>query len=361
MSRIRGLDGLRAISIILVLLGHVAGTRFAYSVAFYDRFGDLANLGVRVFFIISGYLITTLLLREVEKTGTVSLPKFYFRRTMRIFPAFYIFLLVMAAAHAFHLIELQKGDLLYGFTYTTNFHYERSWWVGHIWSLSVEEQFYLLWPATILLLGVRRGLRSAALVVLVSPFLRLAISHFWPAQRVGIGQTFPTIFDTIATGCLLTGYWKEINEQPWFGKLLRSRWFVLIPIAAVILNMKAGGRIRWALLETIINLLIAICIARAVSISGDWTARLLNWPPLAFIGVMSYSLYLWQQPFLNRTSTAWPSSFPVNACLAIAAALLSYYLVERPFLALRERLEKSRALASGSPDRVAANETRNPT
>jgi peptidoglycan/LPS O-acetylase OafA/YrhL len=357
MSRIRGLDGLRALSIMMVLYGHAAGTRFGPSLGVYEHFGHLANLGVRIFFVISGYLITSLLLREVGKTGTLSLTNFYFRRTMRIFPAFYIFLFAIAAAQWLHWIELQPGDLLHGLTYTTNFHYQRSWWIGHIWSLSIEEQFYLLWPATMLFLGVRGGLRAALVVVFASPFVRLAIAHFLPSQQVGIGESFPTVCDTIAIGCLLAGYWDEINSLPWFRRLLRSPWFVLLPITILLLNMKMEGRLRWALLDSVINLLIAICIARVVSIPQGWTTKILNWWPLVFIGQMSYSLYLWQQPFLNRNSAAWFSAFPVNIFLAFAAALCSYYLIERPFLALRESLEKGGARSSADRPATTASKT----
>jgi peptidoglycan/LPS O-acetylase OafA/YrhL len=121
----------------------------------------------------------------------------------------------------------------------------------------------------------------------------------------------------------------------------------------VLLNLKAPGRLRWAVLETAINILIAICIARAVALAEGRTARLLNWRPLVFIGQMSYSLYLWQQPFLNRIWPSWPTTFPINLCLAAVAALLSYYLVEKPFLALREKLE-SRRLAASQPLAPAA-------
>ncbi len=204
-KRIPGLDGLRAISIILVLGGHLAGTRNCYSAALYGKFGDLANLGVRVFFVISGYLITTLLLKEYAKTQTVSLKNFYIRRTLRIFPAFYTFLLAMTFVQAWGLISLKSGDLLHAFTYTTNYHYDSSWWIGHTWSLSVEEQFYLLWPALLLLLGIRRGLFAAGALVFMAPVVRIAVWYLWPAQRAGIGWSFPTIADTIATGCLLAG------------------------------------------------------------------------------------------------------------------------------------------------------------
>ena len=115
MKRVPGLDGLRAISILLVLCGHLDGTSGFYNnPAFWNHIGDIANLGVRVFFVISGYIITLLLLRETEKTGTISLKQFYIRRTLRIFPASYFFILVIALAYRFGVFALHPGDLLHG-------------------------------------------------------------------------------------------------------------------------------------------------------------------------------------------------------------------------------------------------------
>ncbi|MEO7329892.1 MAG: acyltransferase, partial [Minicystis sp.] len=151
--RIPSLDGLRAISILVVLFGHMAGTRnFAFS--FLDRLptSELANFGVRVFFVISGFLITRLLFEEHARSGTVSLRGFYLRRTLRIFPAFYVFVAVVLVLDRLGKITLLPYDALTALTYTMNFHptASRSWQVGHLWSLSVEEQFYLLWPAIVL-------------------------------------------------------------------------------------------------------------------------------------------------------------------------------------------------------------------
>jgi peptidoglycan/LPS O-acetylase OafA/YrhL len=123
MNRIPGLDGLRAVSILFVLSGHLVG----------NPFGDLANLGVRVFFVISGYLITLLLIREEGKTGTVSLRQFYARRALRIFPASYSLVLVVTAAYILGVIDLHRGDLLHAYTYTMNYSVDRSWWLGHLW------------------------------------------------------------------------------------------------------------------------------------------------------------------------------------------------------------------------------------
>jgi len=356
MRRVPGLDGLRAVSILLVLCGHLDGTRGFYSnPGFWGHLGDIANLGVRVFFVISGYIITLLLLRETEKTGTISIKQFYIRRTLRIFPASYCFILFIALAYRFGLFTLHPGDLLHAVTYTINYFPERSWWVGHLWSLSVEEQFYLLWPATLLLLGTRKGMKAAIAVVLLSPFVRLGIHYFWVSQEPTIGNSFPTIADPIATGCLLAGYKDDLLARPWFRKIIDSRLFFLIPLGAWALNVRPGARLRWLVLETLINLLIGLCVCRATIHTKDWAGRALNSRPFVFVGVLSYSLYLWQQLFLNRGSSAWPARFPQNLILAFAAAILCHYLIEKPFLRLREAKHAARTSASvASADTASA-------
>ncbi len=337
MKRIPGLDGLRAISIALVLCGHLIGTYSFYNnLALWDHIGDFANLGVRVFFVISGYLITLLLLKEANRTGTISLKEFYVRRALRIFPASYSLILIVTIASVFGVVSLHRGDLLHAYTYTMNYSLDRSWWLGHLWSLSVEEQFYLLWPATLLILGIRKGLRAAICVVILVPFVRLATDYLWISQRPLIGDTFQTIADAIATGCVLAGYKDDLLQLSWFRKIIDSRLFFLIPVVALALNLKASGRIRWFVFETIINVLIAMCVCRVTTHTQDWAGKLLNWQPVTYVGVLSYSLYLWQQLFINRNSAAWTERFPQNLILAVVAALLCHYFIERPFLKLRD-------------------------
>ena len=177
-SRIASLDGIRGISILMVLVAHLSGTKNFPFTELMHQIGDLGNLGVRVFFVISGFLITSLLLHEVKKTGTISLKGFYLRRTFRIFPAFYAYIAIMGVAWALGWIPLRAADVIHASTYTVNYAHGRSWYIGHIWSLSVEEQFYLLWPAALLLLprgeGTRRGAAIVAIIViLVAPFARI--------------------------------------------------------------------------------------------------------------------------------------------------------------------------------------------
>src|SRR5258708_39850286 len=160
-GRIPSLDGLRAISIVAVMTTHVSGTKlFPFKL---PEWQNIAELGVRVFFVISGYLISSLLFADQTRVaaGKTSvgraLGQFYVRRIYRLFPAAYTYVLVIALLVLGGAIVLQPGDLLAAATYTMNYHLPRAWWVGHLWSLSVEEQFYFLWPAVVLLAGVRRA------------------------------------------------------------------------------------------------------------------------------------------------------------------------------------------------------------
>ena len=156
-GRIASLDGLRAISIGLGLLGHLAGTRFFPLTSAAGDFFALAETGVLIFFIISGFLITTLLLHELDNSGRINLLKFYFRRTLRIFPPYYFLIAVLLVLRFLGYISLSNYDVLHAFTYTSNYFYPEGWYLGHPWSLSVEEQFYLLWPAILLLSGKRKA------------------------------------------------------------------------------------------------------------------------------------------------------------------------------------------------------------
>ena len=336
-GRIPTLDGLRAVSIGLVLLGHLVGTR--NFPAFLAPLGEFANFGVRVFFVISGFLITDLLLRERARTGSISLRHFYLRRVFRIFPAAYVFIGVVAVCgRLLSLIPLNPHDLLYAATYTSNFNLQRSWYVGHLWSLSVEEQFYLLWPAVLALLGIVRGLRVAVAVIVVSPLIRVLVWYLAPGWREGIDQIFPTIADPLAVGCFLALQRGWLWQQRWYRGVLESPYVFLVPLIAAAANL-AGvhPRVSYVIGEPIMNFGIAMtldyCMRHAKSLMG----RILEWRPIAFIGVLSYSLYLWQQPFLNRDGSAWWNVFPFNLLLALLFALASYTLVERPFLRLKDR------------------------
>src|SRR5439155_8056704 len=127
---------------------------------------------------------------------------FYVRRTLRIFPAFYVYLVSIAILSAADLVVVRRSDLIFGATYTINYVVDRSWVLGHLWSLAVEEQFYLLWP-TVLVFGRHRARMVASVVVLLAPLFRIAMWYLLPEHEALIGKAFPTIADAIAVGCLL--------------------------------------------------------------------------------------------------------------------------------------------------------------
>jgi len=335
-GRMPSLDGLRAISIALVLLGHLRGTRHFFTNLVPT---GLAEFGVRVFFVISGFLITSLLLGEWAATRSISLRRFYLRRAFRIFPAFYVFLVTVLLLDALSVIVLQRFDGVAAATYTMNHHPQRSWWVGHLWSLSVEEQFYLLWPLIVALAGPSRAVWAAGAAVLAAPLVRLGIYLFLPASRATIGEAFPTNCDALAVGCLLACLRGRLEQDARYVWLLRSRVFLLLPplaLAASLLTSKLVA-VNYLFVQSFCNIVIALSLHRWVRYSEGRVGRFLNLRPVAFVGVMSYSLYLWPQLFLNRHSGALVHQFPLNVLLAVAAALASYYLVERPFLRLRAR------------------------
>jgi len=340
-NRIPSLDGLRAISIVLVLVGHLAGTQgFPLSAAAGNAMA-LGHVGVHVFFVISGFLITGLLLHELDRDGRIRLGRFYFRRTMRIFPPYYAFLAALVAAQIGGILILAPGDVAHAVTYTSNYDATRSWWIGHTWSLGVEEQFYLLWPAALVLLGARRGLLVAAAIVFVTPVIRLAELQFFPAYVDGIGARFETIADAIAIGCMLACTRRFLHGTPLYMRLLRSPLLACAPLLVFAGSMLGDHpRLAFVIGQPIANVATALVVDWAVTFPAGRVGRLLNAAPVVAVGMISYSLYLWQQPFLNRTSGLWWSAFPVNLILAVGCAVASYFLIERPSLALRARLEK---------------------
>ena len=339
-ARIPSLDGLRAISIALVLFSHLAGTRgFPLSAAAANPWG-LGSFGVTVFFVISGFLISGLLLEEMRRTDRIRLRRFYFRRTLRIFPPYFVLLAALFVAGRMGLLTLNRGDLFHGATYTSNYHEARSWYVGHTWSLSVEEQFYLLWPAVLLFARSRRGLLIAAATILIVPIVRVGEWELMRWAGQGVGFRFETIADALAAGCVLACARNRLHASPMYMRVLSSRAFILVPLTAVAANLTHDHPlVAFGVALTVINLCLALCVDWAVTFHGGRIGRALNAAPLVFVGWISYSLYLWQQPFLDRDSAAWPAAFPVNIALTFAAALASYYLVERPSLQLRKRIE----------------------
>jgi peptidoglycan/LPS O-acetylase OafA/YrhL len=322
--RIPSLDGLRSLSIGLVLLGHLYGTRYYPQNAVTRFLAQFAHLGVQIFFVISGYLITNLLLNEKTRTGRVDFFHFYMRRTLRIFPAAFFYITVIA-------VIARPGYLVYAYTYMMCYAPQtRPWVLGHLWSLSVEEQFYLIWPAA-LVLGFAHRKKIGFLVLFVAPFVRLL---FWQSGLHEIDEYFPAVADGLMAGCLLAFYQNSMRE--------RLLWITRPEVFAVLglLVLFSHYMLPLVRLQILFGGLIPVIIALFVFSAIERSDGFLNNRVTSFIGVLSYSLYLWQQPFLNRHSDAWWTTFPLNLLFAFACAVASYYVVERPFLGMFRSVKK---------------------
>jgi len=209
-SRIPYLDGLRACSILLVLLGHTITSNPWLETKWYLKiFLANSHLGVRIFFVLSGFLITTLLLNEQDATGRISIRGFYERRIARIFPAFYLYVAVIGVFTALHVMQVPLASFVAAGTYTWNFfclrpggHGDPSGVFVHIWTLSNEEQFYLIWPSLLVYLGRRWTLRLAVVCVALLPLMRWGAFFLLPEGSLRYGVLFQTGQDMILWGCL---------------------------------------------------------------------------------------------------------------------------------------------------------------
>jgi peptidoglycan/LPS O-acetylase OafA/YrhL len=349
-SRIPSLDGLRAVSISFVLLGHLA-----FSAGFpIDRSwwtDAYAHYGVRIFFVISGFLITTLLLQEREKTGKIDLKQFYIRRAYRILPAAYFYLVVVTIVF---YSSLPYQYLVAAYTYMTSYAIHSPWVLRHLWSLSVEEQFYLAWPFA-MALGVFLAPRFAFAAIVAGPLLRIVLTMIgppWGAPAV-IDSIFPCVIDSLAAGCLLALYQTEFRRHhsffAWRGFPLIWAVTLAIPVMQhyhyVIHFWHMAGLVNVSAL-TVFNCGIVLCIQNAITVRP----RLLNTPALVWVGNLSYSLYLWNMPFTNSTEPSWITTFPQNLLLTFLAAIFSFYAVEQPIRSLRDRRTKT---ISTAPRRAA--------
>jgi peptidoglycan/LPS O-acetylase OafA/YrhL len=229
---------------------------------------------------------------------------------------------------------LSSTNILTALTYTLNYYHRGNWVLGHLWSLGVEEQFYFVWPVC-LLLFFRHRIKIVATIIVAGPPLRLLFWLLW--KRAGLEHPFPVFMDALATGCALSLLEPALER---FRHIFSSRWFLLVPAATALLPLVQLWHSRFYQFAGV----TAFHIGVALSIKHITTRRyaVLNLSPVAWLGTISYSLYLWQQPFLDRTSSAWWAAFPWNVVLALLLASASFYLVERPFLSLREGRERKR-------------------
>jgi peptidoglycan/LPS O-acetylase OafA/YrhL len=331
-------------------------------------FGPLAvrgYIGVRIFFVVSGFLITYLLLREGRNSGAVDLKAFYLRRVLRIFPVYFLYLAVLGALQAANLHHESASNWFGSLTFTRNFMGNGGSATDHLWTLAVEEQFYLVWPLVFagLQLFRRPRLACALLIgVLVMSFVMRAIecnSPGWVCQRVFSYASTPMFADSLAAGCL------GAYLLTWKGPVLSPKsagWIVLatLPLIAVIEFWPTETNLGYSARMSAHALLIATAIYCSVIARDTLAFWALNNRPMIFIGVISYSLYIWHPLFLNEIMQLpgverWLIfDWKVWWAFAMLLAVGSYYYYELRFLRLKDRFVRTKPAPAAVPSPVAA-------
>ncbi len=337
------IDGVRAFSILAVIMFH-GGIPFLSG----------GFIGVDIFFVISGFLITSLLIKEKEKTGRINIMNFFLRRIFRLVPALIVLLLVF---NIFSVFALEKDIavenfldsfivLFYSADWTRAMGLQRPDWLGHAWSLSVEEQFYIIWPFIfIALLKVSKNYLSIALIVLTMALASFACRvvftlHGFHPDRLYNG--LDSRADALLIGCLcsllLSSEW-----YPWVLTKLKSI-HVLFYISLITLVTSAIVS-RWTsprmfyLGYFIIAMCAAIIIIKlTISVNNSVIEKALTQPVIVWIGKISYGLYLWHYPIfkiMRFYEYSRVTTFIFGTAFTFIFSVLSYYFIERPFLLLK--------------------------
>jgi peptidoglycan/LPS O-acetylase OafA/YrhL len=341
------LDGLRAVAVVAVLLYH-GGVDWMPG----------GFLGVDLFFCLSGYLITSLLLAERRGTGRIDLRAFWLRRARRLLPAAFLVIAVSVAAAAILApgdLAQTRGDALASLFYVDNWHqllvgqsyfaaFERPSLLRHMWSLSIEEQFYLLWPLALGFgvagLGARRtGLAALGLALLSALLMAVLFTSESDPSRVYYGT------DTHAVGLLLGATLAFVWPLGRFEPPRRpSALAVLDLTAGIALAALVVAMVTWQDYDALVyrggiaafSLTAVVLIATVVHPAGR-AAHLLGSAPLRWIGARSYGIYLWHWPVMALTrpgiDVAWPLPLLLVAQigLTVALAAASYRWLEQPF------------------------------
>ncbi len=340
---VAALDGLRAVAVAMVILFHLDVPGF-----------DAGYIGVDVFFVLSGFLITSLLVGENARSGRISLARFWSRRIRRLMPALVVLLLVTSAVTALTATrserESARDDLLSTTFYVANWHFiEASDYFNdtgtdspleHTWSLAIEEQFYFVWPLTLaglLALGRRRArapVVGAVLLAAVSAWLLAARWSPDAVERAYMGtdsRVFEPLIGAVAAMLLARDRVREWVVR--YSRVLVAASGAGIAVAFVVIAKAPRSYFTYGAL--LVTAATGFLLAALWTGGGGRIRRLLELRPVVWVGELSYGIYLWHWPFIVWLDARWRGgsgalSKMAALILTLAVSAVSYYLVERP-------------------------------
>jgi len=342
------LDGLRALAVVAVI-GYHLGYRWLRG----------GFIGVDLFFVLSGYLITSLLLAERHRSGHIDLPRFWLRRAKRLLPALLLVVLAVAYWEFMHASpferQIRRPDLLWTLFYGSNWHFIQSGQdyfaqladaspVRHTWSLAIEEQFYLVWPVLVAVILANRRVRSGRLAVICGAGLLASFGAMVLLYAPGDPSrtyygTDTRIYQPLA-GALLAVFATRprFRQRERVAKYVAAIGLVLIGIVVVFLSDRAPA--YWHGFSLLLTVIAAGVIWGLEVAPAGWAATLLSLKPLRWTGQVSYGLYLWHWPIILAVGSSvsvlqmLPGSTGLNLTRLVATfgvATASFYLVEQPF------------------------------
>jgi peptidoglycan/LPS O-acetylase OafA/YrhL len=344
MQRNLTLDGWRGIAILLVLLEHVDLPSLRNQV-----WANQGSLGVDIFFVVSGYIITARLMEEREKTQTINLAAFYVRRAFRILPLVLCYLCVLGVLTQLLPMDTRAGEMAGALFFFRNYQYAahpRGIYTAHFWSLSIEEHFYLFWPVLLLRGGNKRAVWIAAAGAWICAIWRI---YDYSYPNGAVGRLLPGVTpglrglrtDMRLDGLLLGSTLALLLARPAVRAFILKNFPKETPLFCGALLFVNEVRVYGYV--TLTNyVLIAMMLASSLVVKEGLAYRWLNLKPLVAIGTVSYSLYVWQQIFLLHPQETFPlwkfSVFPYNLLCACVVATCSYYFLERPLVGVGKRL-----------------------
>jgi peptidoglycan/LPS O-acetylase OafA/YrhL len=367
LGHIPALDGIRGVAILLVVLSHLTPTgpnaRHGLS-HLIVRLSDSGTIGVDLFFVLSGFLITGILLRS--KNSRRYFLNFYGRRALRIFPIYYFVLALVAIAlftmPALSSYENLRSNWPYFWFYGTNILIARygqaaveGRWLGlgYLWSLAVEEHFYLFWPMIVFLCSRKTLIRVCVALLVIAPLFRAFSPLMWRDSIAAYVLTWCRM-DSLVIGAVLAIL---TQDTPAAAVVRRFRWIGLIStplfLSYVAIRLIHPSLVHDAVSRTLENSITALFFVSLIALAlvPGWTSKIMTSRTLRFFGVYSYGIYVWHGVLLNVINEAlstrrlsfgsdhlWIGVIP-HYVLSIAAmtlvAMLSYHLLEQPFLKLK--------------------------
>ncbi len=345
-SYLPNFDGWRAIAVGLVIVNHTSywlnptgrGTKSLF------LFLARGAYGVQLFFAISGYLITSRLLDDVNHSGRINYKAFYLRRAFRILPPVFLFLGTLALLKQFGFVEATNRDFVASLLFYRNFLTSGSWFTQHFWSLAVEEQFYFVWPLTIAFLFVPYRTPHK----LITLGLALALWSEWGTKGIDLGAIHYKLLNGYRTDVQFSGLifggvaaiMRNDKRYDAFFKGISERWVLFACASAMAISTWARFPFGGLVFATLAPILILTRISRP---DTKWH-HFLEQPWIRWVGQRSFGIYVWQQLFMGGAAPILGSyvlSYLIRIALILLVTALTYRFIEKPLVGLGHRLARA--------------------